>query len=84
MHRQGRREDPFLYERLSKSTKKINPELLQLQKENDEMKDCTFKPQTNTKSKELAVSQVDYSDKEQFYDRLYKEAEAKDQFKKSM
>jgi hypothetical protein len=28
MNRSGRREDPFLYERLSKSSKKINPELL--------------------------------------------------------
>lgn len=47
------REDPFLFDRLSKSTKKFNPELLQLQKENEEMKDCTFKPETNKKSKEM-------------------------------
>jgi len=42
--RRVQREDPFLFERLSKSTKKFNPEMLQLQKENEEMKDCTFKP----------------------------------------
>lgn len=42
-----RREDPFLFERLSKSTKKFNPELIQMQKDAEEMRECTFKPTTN-------------------------------------
>eukprot|EP00347_Sterkiella_histriomuscorum_P011834 403370925 len=80
------REDPFLFDRLSKSTKKFNPELLQLQKEQEEMKDCTFKPETNYKSKQIAEQRncTDYVDKEQFFDRLYKEAENKEKFKKSL
>lgn len=49
----SKREDPFLFERLSKSTKKYNPELLQIQKDNEELKECTFKPETNKKSSEM-------------------------------
>ncbi|CDW85157.1 UNKNOWN [Stylonychia lemnae] len=82
---QIQREDPFLFERLSKSNKKFNPELMQLQKENEEMKDCTFKPETNNKSKVIAERNLqDYQDKEQFFERLYKDAEAKDKFMKGL
>ena len=49
------------------------------------MKDCTFKPETNVKSKVIAEKNVqDYQDKDQFFERLYKEAEAKDKFKKTL
>ena len=50
------------------------------------MKDCTFKPETNYKSKQIAEQRnhTDYVDKEQFFDRLYKEAENKEKFKKSL
>lgn len=58
---------------------------MQLQKENEELKDCTFKPETNIRSQQLAEKvQNDYMDKDQFYERLYKEAENKDKFKKSL
>jgi hypothetical protein len=54
LNRVEKREDPMIYERLSRSTKKFNPELMQLQKDQEELKDCTFKPETNLKSKEIA------------------------------
>ncbi len=54
-----------------------------MQKEMEEMKDCTFKPETNHKSQQM-VNNQDYQDKEQFYDRLYREAETKDKYKKSL
>jgi hypothetical protein len=72
-----------LFERLSKSTKKFNPEAIQMQKEIEEMKDCTFKPETNEKSKYM-VAQQDYMDREQFYERLYREGETKEKYKKSL
>jgi len=49
-----------------------------MQKENEELKACTFKPETNTKSTTLVdQSNNDYKNKERFYDRLYKEGETK-------
>jgi hypothetical protein len=73
-----------LFERLSKSTRKFNPELLQIQKENDELRECTFKPETNKKSTDIAHNQAEYTDKDKFYERLYKEGEAKDQYMRSL
>ena len=48
-----KREDPYLYDRLSKSTKKVPVEVLQTMREVEELKQCTFKPETNKKSTDL-------------------------------
>lgn len=49
-----------------------------MQKENEELRDCTFKPQTNKKSMEIVAGDSKYSDKDSFYNKLYKEGENKD------
>lgn len=46
------------------------------------MRVCTFKPETNKKSKEMVND--NYNDKEKFYERLYKDGEIKDQYKRTL
>lgn len=39
-----------VYDRLSRSMKKFNPQMLDLQREREELRQCTFKPETNYRS----------------------------------
>lgn len=53
-------------------------------RESEELKACTFKPETNHKSNEIAASQSNYKDKEKFYERLHKESEVKNQYMRGL
>ena len=48
----AKRREPSqeFYDRLSRSVKKFDPQIIDLQKEREELRHCTFKPETNFKS----------------------------------
>jgi hypothetical protein len=74
-----------VYDRLSKSQKKFNPQMLDLQKEREELRQCTFHPETNFRSQILVERQnLNYQDKDQLCNRLYKHAETKGKYLQSL
>jgi hypothetical protein len=70
---------------MSRSVKKFDPQVLDLQREREEMKHCTFHPETNYRSQVLVERQnLNYQDKDQLCNRLYKHAETKDKYLQSL
>ncbi|TNV82785.1 hypothetical protein FGO68_gene11827 [Halteria grandinella] len=85
--RSANRREPSqeFYDRMSRSVKKFDPQLIDLQREREEMKHCTFHPETNYRSQVLVERQnLNYQDKDQLCNRLYKHAETKDKYLQSL
>lgn len=59
--------------------------MIELHKEREELQHCTFRPETNVRSQVLVERQnLNYNDKDQLCNRLYKHAETKDKYLQSL